>query len=229
MSERQEINFKFNLYENKKTIHKALKFIAYFLLFLIFGCVLITFILTEYSSRASKEAITFYFEKSPDIIAVFTGDRGRLEYAFEILKLHPESKLLISGVYNKNTIQSLLNSKNIKIPEYINEAKASQVVELDYQAQNTIENVLMTLQYIRKDQSFKNILIISSDYHLLRINLLVNALKINQSTDHIHYFGVRSEHNVLKRIKDASLEAIKIIRSLLVSLFWMSEEAELHL
>lgn len=175
MSERQEINFKFNLYENKKTIHKALKFIAYFLLFLIFGCVLITFILTEYSSRASKEAITFYFEKSPDIIAVFTGDRGRLEYAFEILKLHPESKLLISGVYNKNTIQSLLNSKNIKIPEYINEAKASQVVELDYQAQNTIENVLMTLQYIRKDQSFKNILIISSDYHLLRINQIGRA------------------------------------------------------
>ena len=94
MTERQEVNFKFNLYENKKTIHKVLKYFSYLLLTIAFYCVSITFILNEYSSRASKEAITFYFEKSPDIIAVFTGDRGRLEYAFEIFSPFIEDQKL---------------------------------------------------------------------------------------------------------------------------------------
>ena len=220
--ERQETNFRFNLSENKKNLHFVMKIGLSFLVLIFLYCIVMTFILQLYSSSASKEAQIYFFEKSPDIIAVFTGDKGRLEYAFKLLEKHPESKLLISGVYNKNTLQSLMNT----IPGNFNEEQASQIVELDYHAKNTVENVLMTLQYIKKDPTYKKILIISSDYHLLRIKFLIETFNVSNTTESIQYFGVNSENIFFQKIMDASMEGLKIVRAAVFSYFWMNEEQD---
>ncbi len=224
IKEKEETNFRFNLSENKRHAHYIIKISVALILIIICYCFFTNLILEVYSKNASSEAEIFYYEKSPDIIAVFTGDAGRLEYAFKILEKYPESKLLISGVYNKNTLQSLINT----VPSHFNEEHAAQIVELDYQAKNTIENVLMTLQYIQKDQTNKNVLIISSDYHLLRIKFLFSTLNTKNALETIQYFGVRSESNFLQRISDASVEGIKMIRAVLFALFWLTEEQEYH-
>ena len=181
-----------------------------------------TLILHIYSQYASQNAETFFYEKSPDIVAVFTGDKGRLEYAFKILEKYPESKLLISGVYNKNTLKSLMQT----VPVTISEDQAAQIIELDYQAKNTFENVLMTLQFIKKDATTKKVLIISSDYHLLRIKFLFSTLSIDKSDFEIQFFGVNSESNFLQQIFDASIEGLKIMRAAIISLFWFNEEKD---
>lgn len=222
MIERQETNFRFNLSENKKTLHLAMKISLFFFVFFIVYCLVITFVFQVYSKSASKEAEFYFFEKSPDIIAVFTGDKGRLEYAFQLLEKYPESKLLISGVYNKNTLQSLMQ----KIPGNFNEEQASQIVELDYQAKNTVQNVLMTLQYIKKDLTNKKILIISSDYHLLRIKFLIDTFNNSNTTETIQYFGVSSESNFFQKIIDTSIESFKMIRTAIFSYFWINEEQD---
>lgn len=228
MSNRQEVNFRFNLYENKKRFHFLGKLVSIFAGGLLAYCLIINFILNSYSKSASVEANTYYFEKSPDIIAVFTGDKGRLEYAFNLIQKYPEAKLLISGVYNKNTIQTFINAKKINLTPNIDESEVSQIIELDYQAKNTVENVLMTLQYIKKDQTFKNILIISSDYHLLRIKLLIDTLNKDNPLESIHYYGVESENKFLSRLWDSTFEGFKILRSVFFSFFWISDELELQ-
>lgn len=226
MTDRQEVNFRFNLYENKKRFHLAGKILIFVIGSIFFYCLLINFILHQYSKSASLEATTYYFEKSPDIVAVFTGDYGRLEYAFNLIEKYPEAKLLISGVYNKNTIQTFINSKKINLSDTINEKEVSQIIELDYQAKNTVENVLMTLQYLKKDQTYKKILIISSDYHLLRIKLIIDTLNVDNSLESIHYYGVQSETNFLAKLSDSAFEGFKILRSVFFSLFWISDELE---
>lgn len=228
MTERQEVNFRFNLYDKKKRFNLIVKILLGFIFLGVFYCLFMTLVLNQYSKYVSNDALTYYFEKSPDIIAVFTGDRGRLEYAFKLIEQHPEAKLLISGVYTKNTIQTLLNSRKINISESINEANVSQIVELDYHARNTIENVLMTLQYIKHDPTYKKILIISSDYHLLRIKLIVNMLNKDNTLESIQYYGVKSEMNLMKRIYDSAFEGFKILRSIFFSFFWISDEMELQ-
>lgn len=227
MNEKHELNFRFDLNEKNKKFHLIGKIFLSVIIISITYSLFMSFLLFQYAKKLSHDSLTYYFEKSPDIIAVFTGDRGRLEYAINLIDQYPEAKLLITGVYNKNTIKTLLNTKNMKILKTINEAKASQLVELDYQAKNTVENVLMTLHYIKKDPSYKHLLIISSDYHLLRIQLLANTLNKGTTLESIHYYGINSNHHLLKRISDSTYEGFKIIKSLFFSIFWISDENEL--
>jgi uncharacterized SAM-binding protein YcdF (DUF218 family) len=222
MSEKKEANFRFNLTENKKSFHVISKISVTLFALISSYCLLTTVALHIYSKNASTEAESFFYEKSPDIVAVFTGDKGRLEYAFKVLEKYPESKLLISGVYNKNTLKSLVKT----VPGNLSEEQAAQIIELDYQAKNTIENVLMTLQYIQKDPTNKKVLIISSDYHLLRIKFLFSTLQFNNAIEDIHFFGVSSESNVFQKIYDASIEGLKLIRATIISLFWLQEEKD---
>ena len=224
MHDDKEINFRFNLYENKYFYKKFLKIFTLCIAAILFYCLTIMFILTTYSKKVSDETSLIFFEKSPDLIAVFTGDKGRIAYAFSMLAQYPESKLLISGVYSKNTIQSLIQSKALNLPANFNEELLSQVVELDYQAKNTLENVLMTMQMIRKDLSIKKVLIVSSDYHLLRVKLIFSLLDKYHRPSQLYFMGVESEQSFLKKLIDASIEGIKIMRTFGLYFFWNDED-----
>ena len=91
-----------------------------------------------------------FFQKSPDAIAVFTGDKGRIAYAMELLKKNPSAKLFISGVYAANSFQTLIEKQaNPTTGEAIN--NFGMQVDLDYKSQNTFENVRETVNFLKNN------------------------------------------------------------------------------
>ena len=50
-----------------------------------------------------------YFKSSPDLIVVFTGDHGRIPHAVRLAKAYNQSNIFITGVYTKNSVETLLN------------------------------------------------------------------------------------------------------------------------
>ncbi len=169
------------LFETDETIYKRKRnlFIKRFLFLFVFfiSFPLIHHAYTKQLIQSSKDK---FFEKEPDAIVVFTGDKGRVTKALELSKKFPSTKVLISGVYYKNNLQRILR-KTVEDAEG-DFKHYSRIVELDFEAMNTYQNVEETLKFIDNNENLKNILIISSDYHLPRINLMINSLNENMKS-----------------------------------------------
>ena len=122
----------------------------------------ITFVITA-KEETEKTNKTFY-KKDPDLIAVFTGDVGRIKLSLEKAKEFKTTKVFITGVYSKNTIEDLIR---IYYPEPLppplvpdedgvippaapldsrpNDGIDQEKIDIDYLASNTIENVIFDL------------------------------------------------------------------------------------
>jgi uncharacterized SAM-binding protein YcdF (DUF218 family) len=164
---------------------KILKFLS------IGASLLMLILLLHY--RRSNELIANskdkFFDNPPDLILVFTGDTGRIQRAPDLSKQYPESKILISGVYSKNNLLILLNKyfpNENKSEKLLNDY--SMIIELDFKAKNTEGNVRESLIFLEENMNYKDILVISSDYHLPRVDFLFSFLK-EPKNDHlnIHY------------------------------------------
>lgn len=161
-----------------------------------------------------------FFKKAPDLISVYTGDGGRLEYTFIEANKYPSSKVLISGVYAKNSLETLLKKQGsqVSVEEYLNQE--SHHIELDYLARNTVENVLSTIRYLGKYEGLNSILIVSSDYHIFRIKLIVDSLKSENSNYEFNYYGIKSDYTKFRNIKILFKEVYKLFKTSLFLLFW---------
>lgn len=210
------------LFETRSTRLKR-NFVRFLIIFLVTSsCLsLICIYIPMYGQKKSKEADEFYFQKSPDLIAVYTGDSGRIDYSLEILKSHPSSKLFISGVYAKNSLSTILKEQGIIIQADDYLSQKAHNIELDYLARNTIENVLATLNYLENNKNLKNVLIISSDYHIYRISKIVDTLKGNMDID-VHYKATDSDYMDLRNIKLLFKEFYKFIKTSTFLMFWDS-------
>lgn len=164
-----------------------------------------------YAKMQKGRAAGAFFQKSPDAIAVFTGDKGRITYAMEILKRNPTSKLFISGVYAKNSYETLLD-KQAPPSSYEELGDHGMQVDLDYESKNTFENVRETVEYLKSNPDLSNILIISSDYHIMRVKLISSHL-IHSAKPVLFFDSVTSEYNSWKDIKKLLKEAVKIART----------------
>ena len=161
-----------------------------------------------------------FFKKAPDLISAYTGDGGRLEYTFLEANKYPSSKILVSGVYAKSSLETLLQKQGLKISaeDYLNQE--SHHIELDYLARNTVENVLSTIRYLGKYEGLKSILIVSSDYHIFRIKLIVDSLKNENSDYEFNYYGIKSDYTKPRNIKILFKEVYKLIKTSIFLLFW---------
>jgi len=221
-----EYNFRFDL---RDPINRWPQIIRYFLLGLLFTFILslvLMFFQTYFGKQQTKIAEAFFFDESPDVIIVFTGDRGRIERAMKFAQKYPSAKLLISGVYSKNTVLSLIKNSGIKFNNDIKIDPISQVIELDYQSQNTLDNVLATLNFLKNNKLLKKVLILSSDYHLFRINLILNYFNKHPNLNIIKYYGVNSSLNFFQRLTTNFKELIKIVQTMIVLIFWNEEVQE---
>jgi len=165
----------------------------------------------QYAKVQTLEAQSTFFENSPDLIAVFTGDKGRISKALELSLQHPQAKFLISGVYFKNNLKILLKTNLDKRLADQKFDLLSRIVELDFQAQNTFQNVEKTLEFMNQNHSFKNVLIISSDYHLPRIGYILKKLN-NDPHKSFHLYGIKTQ-NLNRKIYQTYLESLKIIKT----------------
>lgn len=161
-------------------------------------------------SKASRAA---FVENPPDLIVVFTGDKGRIKYAINKAKELKQPNVFISGVHQKNTIQTLINPIDPNLTE-------ADHFEIDYTARNTVENVAQTYKYLRSNRALHKILIISSDYHILRIKQILHSLKTEEDKFEFYFSPVQSDYFTSRNIKLLYTEVFKIIRTKVFLSFW---------
>ena len=83
-------------------------------------------------------------------------------------------------------------------------------VELESISTNTFENV-REIFFWKKNNNIKNILLITSDYHLPRVELEVNRLLLDKET---FYYGVKYDNQKINiRMKKLIVEYIKYLRT----------------
>lgn len=174
---------------------------------------LVTFIIyiPIYAKMQKGRANGAFFQKSPDAIAVFTGDKGRIAYAMELLKKNPTSKLFISGVHAANSFQTLLSKQSI--PTTTEELSAAGMqIDLDYESKNTFENVRETVEYLKSNPDLKKVLIISSDYHIMRVKLIISHF-MDSSKKEFYFDSVPNTYTSWKETRKLLKEAVKIMRT----------------
>jgi uncharacterized SAM-binding protein YcdF (DUF218 family) len=173
-----------------------------------------------YARMQKGRAAGAFFQKSPDAIAVFTGDRGRIAYAMELLKKNPTSKLFISGVHAANSFQTILNNQTSGPSTELN--SPSMQVDLDYKSKNTYENVRETVQFLKANPALQKVLIISSDYHIMRVNLIISHF-MDGSKQQFYFDSVSNQYSSWKEMKKLLKESLKIGRTF-IQLKIMREE-----
>lgn len=166
------------------------------------------------ASQELKETHTAFYNKPPDLIVVFTGDAGRIPFALQAALEYKQPNIFITGVYQKNSVDSILTRfEDAKLID-------TDLIDIDYEARNTIENVIFTLRYLRENPTFEKVLVISNDYHIMRSKLLMNQLKGPQDNFEIHYLGIETDYTKLRNIKILYTEFFKLIKALAVITFW---------
>ncbi len=197
-----------------KRKNKALWFFSFAALFIFIIHIVFLFYIFRFSDEQTKLSQKKFYQITPDLLAVYTGDQGRLNLALEKTKEYPGPKLFISGVFEKNSLKTLLNNYKVSNLDDI-----ENYVEIDYFARNTIENVISTLSYINKNPPLENILIISSNYHLFRINLILK--KLNKNSQYKFYFhGVNKKSLAWRDYKIIIKEIFKTYKAVVTLIIW---------
>ena len=203
------------IFETKST--RTIRYIKNVMLglFIIFTCYSILcavlIIVSEHENKLAQGAL---FKKHPDCIVIFTGDIGRIDFGITKAAEYKSTKIFITGVYAKNTVETLL--QNLPAAEKIN----TDLIEIDYLAKNTVENVISTLRYLRLNKNMKDILVISHDYHIMRIKLLLKTLGIRDQEHQYFYSSVKTDYTKFRNIKILYKEIFKLIKAYGVLLLW---------
>ncbi len=200
-------------FETKTTRLRRLFISGVFLFALSFG-VIVSFIvyIPIYAKMQKGRASGAFYQKSPDAIAVFTGDSGRISYALELLKKNPSSKLFISGVHAANSFKTLIEKQAGPITggEVVN--NVGMQVDLDYKSKNTFENVRETVRFLKNNSGFNKVLIISSDYHIMRIKLIISH-EMTGTKPEFYFDSVTNSYTSWNDIKKLLKESVKISRT----------------
>lgn len=207
--------YKKYVFESKRT--RSARFLNSLLAITIISTSVITLLciyIPQFAQDQNEIAGQAFFKRTPDVIAVFTGDSGRIDYTFKKAEKYPSAKVFITGVYSKNTLKTLLHrqGKNLSVEEFLDQE--SHHIELDYLARNTIENGLATLHFVNKTSEVKekNILIISSDYHILRVSMIMDTLNDNPN-NHFYYESISSDYRKISNIKKLLKEVYKTLKA----------------
>jgi uncharacterized SAM-binding protein YcdF (DUF218 family) len=159
----------------------------------------------------TKNSKTSFVQTPPDLIVVFTGGAGRIEFAIKQAQEFKQPNIFITGVHEKNSVKHLFNTIDPEEKDHI---------ELDYAARNTVENVVNTLKYLRNNRGLNKILIISSDYHIMRIKQIINTLIKEDDKFSFYFTAVPSNYFHFRNIKILYIETFKLVRTKIFLLFW---------
>ncbi|MBP9679812.1 MAG: YdcF family protein [Bacteriovorax sp.] len=180
---------------------------------LFFSYTFICTILLLDARNETKNAKASFVNTPPDLIVVFTGGPGRIEYAVKKAQEFKQPNVFITGVHEKNSVKTIMNP----ITPHSSE---TEHIEIDYTARNTVENVISTLKYLRNNRGLNKILIISSDYHIMRIKQIINTLSSEEDKFSFFFSAVPSNYLHFKNIKILYTETFKLVRTKIFLLFW---------
>lgn len=212
------------IFETKET--RTLRYIRNGLL--VISSFIFLYLLSGYffillSDNETKESAETFYQSSPDLIVIFTGDQGRIPFGIKLAKSYSQSNIFITGVYGKNSVQTLLN------PLELDGKIDTNLLEIDYFARNTVENCLSTLRYLREKKGFKKIMIVSHDYHIPRIRTIFNNILTEEDPYEFFYMGVASDYSNLRNLKVLYKEVYKFIRTYAFLMIWDSDSEDLVL
>ena len=195
---------------------------AFILLFTFFFIYLICgYFFVLFSANENDRSQQRFFKDSPDLIVIFTGQSGRIPYGMSLAKKFDQSNIFITGVYEKNSVQTLL------APLELEDKIDHNLLEIDYYARNTVENCISTLRYLREKKGFKNILVISHDYHIPRIKTIFHSIMADDDHFKLFYSGVSSDYTDWKNLKILYTEVYKYIRTYAFLMIWDTSEYSL--
>ena len=103
-----------------------------------------------------------------DAIVTLTGGSNRIDAGFDLLERDLGKKLFISGVHQKTEVKQLL--KHWKAEPQNN---LDCCVILGFKAENTVENAIETVAWLRKE-NFHSIYLVTANYHIKRALLEFN-------------------------------------------------------
>lgn len=204
------------VFETKKTkfIRDVINIsICILCLFFVYSTACVVLIID--ARNEANEAKTHFVQTPPDLIAVFTGGPKRIESAVLASKAFNQPNVFITGVYEKNSVKTLVGQIDQGQGE-----EATDYIELDYTARNTVENVIATLKYLRSTRGFNNVLIVSSDYHIMRIKMIISSLRLEN--DHYNFFfaPVMSDYTNVRNLKIIYTEVFKLLRTKIFLILW---------
>jgi uncharacterized SAM-binding protein YcdF (DUF218 family) len=190
-------------------INACLSLVLFFLVYTI--CCFIFILVSNSENEVTRGS---FFQKNPDLLVVFTGDTGRIPFALDKAKEYPSSQIFITGVYAKNSIMTLIAPLGIEGEIDLNR------LEIDHFARNTVENVVATLRFMRKKKNHKTAMVISHDYHIMRIKIIVDKLMTEEDGYDFYYYGVRTDYTNFRNLKILYKEVFKLARTYLFLMLW---------
>ncbi len=174
----------------------------------------------RFADEQNKLADDFFYMRPPDLIVVFTGHRGRIPHALKTAQKYKQPNILITGVYSKNSVDTLLT------PLKIQQDFDTNQLEIDYLARNTLENVIATLTHLRKNKELQKVLIISHDYHLKRIKLITDTITTSRDNYDFYFSGVPTDYKKFRNARILYKEVYKYMRTYLFLLLWNYDDFE---
>ncbi len=205
------------IFETKSTRFRRYLMNAIFLFFVSFILYTICcFVLILFAESESTEAQKALYNKAPHSIVVYTGQKGRIPFALKKAKEYNQDNVFITGVHSVNSVNSIVQKS---VPKEIEEEIDDNQMQIDYLARNTVENTISTLRYLRKTPGLKRILIISHDYHIMRIKLIMNKLNVDPSYE-FYYIGISTNYLKANNIQILYKEVFKFFRTMGFLLFW---------
>ncbi len=176
-----------------------------------------------YSINENDKAQERFFKDAPDLIVIFTGQSGRIPYGISLAKNYDQSNIFITGVYEKNSVQTLL------APLELDDKIDHNLLEIDYYARNTVENCISTLRYLRQKNGFKNILVISHDYHIPRIKTIFHSIMGDDEKYELYYSGVSTDYTDWRNLKILYTEVYKYLRTYAFLMIWDRSDNSLNI
>ena len=148
------------------------------------------------------------FESSKSVIVVLTGGKGRIDKGLELFERNYGKYLFISGVFKES---------EVKINNFVeNKLKEKDCcVVVDNKAKNTFENALELTRWLDEKYDIKNIILVSSYYHLPRSYIVFKKLIKDKDIllSPVNY-KINFNQNIIFHAKLILLEYFKIIYTL---------------
>ena len=212
------------IFETKETrMMRYLKSSFLYLFGALFFYIMSGYFFILFSDNQNKVTQEKFFKSSPDIIVIFTGDSGRIPYGMRLAKDFNQSNIFITGVYNKNSVETIIN------PLELGDEIDLNLLEIDYYARNTVENCISTLRHLREKKGFKEILVVSHDYHIPRIKTIFKKIMTDEDPYKLYFSGISTDYSNWRNLKILYTEVYKFLRTYAFLMIWDSESESLPL
>lgn len=106
------------------------------------------------------------------VIVCLAGGKHRIETAYSLFADGVGERLLIVGAGKKATVMGLARVQGVEVAQKIPWDRFDKIV-VETESKNTIENAFVVKRYIEQNPKVKNLILLTSSYHILRAKFMI--------------------------------------------------------